>query len=160
MAKWQQKYRVECDATDGRNGGPQRTMWEILMDMKRFNGRAKAEEQGAVALVLDLVKAFERVSLLVVWAWATQFSFPRKILRVLCGYFEQQRRVQFEGCAAEPLTTITAILPGSQWSCLLLRIVLLDALSEVTKIYPLLKLRVFVDDTTASETGHDHGRKV
>ena len=49
----------------------------------------------------------------------------------------------------EPLQTITAILPGSKLSCLLLRIVLQDALSEVTKIYPLLKLRVFVDDITA-----------
>ena len=87
VAKWQQKYRVECDTTDGRNGGAQRTVWEILMEMKRFNGRAKAEKQGAVALVLDLAKAFERVSLPVVWAWATHFSFPRKILRVLCGYF-------------------------------------------------------------------------
>ena len=89
-----------------------------------------------MALVLDLAKAFERVSLLVVWAWAT---FPRKILRVLCGYFQHQRRVQFEGCAAEPLTTITAILPGSKRSC---------ALSEVARIYPPLELRVFVDDIT------------
>ena len=59
--------------------------------------QAKEEYQGALALVLDLAKAFERVSLPVVWAWATHFSFPRKILRVLCGYFEHQRRVQFEG---------------------------------------------------------------
>ena len=93
--------------------------------------------------------AFERVGLPVVWAWATHFSFPRETLRVLCGYFEHQRRVQFEGCVAEPLRTITAILPGSQWSGLLLRIVLQDALSEVTRIYPPLKLRVFVDDITA-----------
>ena len=57
--------------------------------------------------------------------------------------------MQFEGCAAEPLTTIAAILLGSKESCLLLRIVLQDALSEVTKIYPPLKLRVFVDDITA-----------
>ena len=79
-------------------------MWEVLMEMERFNRRAKAEDR-AVALVLDLAKAFERVSFLVVWAWATHFCFPRKILRVLCG--EHQRRVQFEGCAAEPL-------PGSK----------------------------------------------
>ena len=78
--------------------------------------------KGAVALVLDLAKAFERVGLPVV------FSFPRKILRVLCGYFEYQRRLQFEGCAAQPLKTITAILPASKWSCLLLRIVLQDSL--------------------------------
>ena len=87
VAKWQQKYRVEWDATDGRNGGAQHTLWEVLMEMKRFDGRAKAEDQGAVALVLDQAKAFERVSLLVAWAWATHFSFQSKILRVLCGYF-------------------------------------------------------------------------
>ena len=82
VAKWQQKCRVEWDATDGRNGGAQRTVWENWMEMERFFGRAKEEDQGAVALVVDLAKAFERDSLLVVWAWATHFSFPRKILRV------------------------------------------------------------------------------
>ena len=59
---------------------------------------------------------------------------------MLCGYFEHQRRVQFEGCAAEPLHSIRAILPGSKWSCLLLRIVLQGAYSdELQKIYPPLK---------------------
>ena len=55
------------------------------MEMDRFNGKAKEDDQGALASVLDLAKAFERVGLLVVWAWAMHFSFPRKILRVLCG---------------------------------------------------------------------------
>ena len=49
------------------------------------------EDLGAVALVLDLAKAFGRVSLPVVWAWATHFSCPRKILRVRCGYLEHQK---------------------------------------------------------------------
>ena len=52
VAKWQQKYRVDWDATDGRNGGAQRTVWAILMEVERFNGKAKEEDQGAVALVL------------------------------------------------------------------------------------------------------------
>ena len=69
------------------------------MEMERFDGKAKEGDQGSVALVLDLVKVLERVSFLVVWAWATHFSFPRKILRVLCGYFEHKRRVQFEECS-------------------------------------------------------------
>ena len=125
---------------------------KILMKMERFHGKAKEEDQGAVALVLDLAKVFERVSLPVVRAWATQFSFPRRFLRVLCAFFEHQRRVQFEGCVEEPLQTIPAILPGSKWSCLLLRSVLQDALSEVLKIHPPLKLKVFVDDITAMAT--------
>ena len=85
VAKWQQKYRVEWDATDRRNGGAQRRAWEVLMEMERPHAKAKAKDQGAVAPVLDLAKAPERVSLPVVWAWATHFSFPKKILRVLCG---------------------------------------------------------------------------
>ena len=104
---------------------------------------------GAVALVLDLAKPFGRGSLPAVWAWATHFSFRSKMLRVLCRYFEHQRRVQVERCAAEPLRTITTILPRLKWSCLLLRIVLQDVLSEVTNNYTPLKLRVFVDDITA-----------
>ena len=33
---------VDWDATDGRNGGAQPTVWEVLMEMERFNGRAKS----------------------------------------------------------------------------------------------------------------------
>ena len=65
VAKWLM-YRVDWDATDGRNGVAQQTVWEILMEMERVDGKAKDEDQGAFALVLDLAQAFERVSLPVV----------------------------------------------------------------------------------------------
>ena len=67
--------------------------------------------------------------------------------------------MQFEGCVAEPLRTISAIFPGSKWSCLLLRIVLQDALSEVTPIYLPPMLKVFVDDITALLKKGLQGRK-
>ena len=62
VMKWQERSRIEWDAVDGRNGGAQRTGW-ILMEMENFKYRAWEEDLGAVALVLDLAKAFERVSL-------------------------------------------------------------------------------------------------
>ena len=106
-------------------------------------GKQRKKIKGPWPLVLDLAKAFERVSLLVVWECATHFTFPTKILRVLFGYFEHERRVQFEGSVAEPFRTFTTISAGSKWSCLLL-----------TKIYPPLKLRAsFVDDITALLVG-------
>ena len=155
VATWQQKYRAEWDATVGDlAGGAERAVWETLLEMDRFNYHAGEKDHGAIALVLDLTKASEWVSLPVVWALATHFCFPRKILRV-CGYFEHQRRVQFERCVAEPLQTITAILAGYKRSCLLLRIVLQDALSEATKIFPPLKFRVFVDDITTFMHGRN-----
>ena len=131
--RWQEWHRVGWDTTDGRHGGAERTAWR---------------ERARWCLIWP-----RRVSVsAVVWAWATQFNLPKKILRELCGCLEHQRRVQFEGCAAEQLQTITAILPKSKWSCLLLRLVLQDALGEVMKVYPAMKLKVFVGDITAFVT--------
>ena len=31
VAKWQYKYRIGWDATDGRKGGAQRSVWEIWL---------------------------------------------------------------------------------------------------------------------------------
>ena len=70
------------------------------------------------------------------------FGFPQRILRVPHGYFEHQRRVLFEGCVADPLQIITAILLGSKWSVLLLKMVMQDAMSEVLKVYPTLRLKL------------------
>ena len=70
---------------------------------------------------------------------------------MFCGYFEHQRQVQFEDVSGPSLHLVR-----SKWSCLLLRIVLQDALSDVAKIYPPLKLRVFVDDSTALLMGNNN----
>ena len=60
----------------------------------------------------------------------------------LCGYFEHQRRVFFEGCVADPLQTVTDILSGSKWSVLLSRHVM--PMSDVLKVYPQLNLKMYV----------------
>ena len=80
VAKWQQKYRVDWDATDGRNGGAQQTVWEIFDGNGKIYGKAKEEDQGAVALVLDLAKAFERVSLPCGLHLGDAFQFPKEDL--------------------------------------------------------------------------------
>ena len=147
VVKWQYKHRLEWEVTDERNGGTQRKVWGVLMEMERLNGRAKAEDQGAVALVLDPAKAFERVSLPVVWAWATHFSFPRKMLRVLCRVFRAEASAVRRMCGgAAPdhhshLVRVQVELLAS--TCRFAR------RTEVTKNYPPLELRSMVDDVTA-----------
>ena len=102
VVKWQQRHHVRWDAADNRNGGAERTVWETLLEMERFEQHAGEKGQGAFALVLDLAKAFERVCVPVVWAWATHFRFPKNFLRVPCGYFQHQRRVQWMCGRASP----------------------------------------------------------
>ena len=50
------------------------------METKIFDGKAKKQDQGAVALVLDVAKSVERVSLLVVWALGDAFQLPKEDL--------------------------------------------------------------------------------
>ena len=116
---------------------------EMLMEMERFYDQAQRRVSRSGSVGSGSGNGLRACQPPYGLGLATQFCFPRKILRVLFGYFEHQRRVQFEGCVAEPLQTMSAIFPGSKWSCLLLRVVLQDALSEVTKFYPPLKLKVF-----------------
>ena len=91
VAKWQLKCRVDWDATSGRNGGAQQTVWEILLETDRFNGGANEEDQGALALVLDVAKAVELVSLPVVWAWATHFSSQGRYCECCAGTLSTRR---------------------------------------------------------------------
>ena len=94
------------------------------------NFQAGEKCQGAVPLGFDLAKAFERVRLPVVWACATNTL-------CFCGCYAGTASIRDE-CSLNdvwwrPLHTIPAILPGSKWGCLLQRIVLQDALSDVTE---------------------------
>ena len=60
---------TEWDATDGRAGGAERTVWETLFEMERFDDRAGDKSEGSITPVLDPV----------VWVWATHLVFHRKI---------------------------------------------------------------------------------
>ena len=98
---------------------------------------------------------FEPVSLSVVCKLATHCNCTTRILRVLCGYFEHQRRVQVRGCVAEPLKTMRAIVIGSKWSCLLLRIALQNSRSAVVKVFHPMKLQAFVVEVPATLDGRN-----
>ena len=40
VVKWQQRYRIEWDATDGRNGGAPRAVWGNWLEMEMFEPQA------------------------------------------------------------------------------------------------------------------------
>ena len=92
--------------------------------MKKYDAKASELDEGAFTFVVELAKASKRVQLVVVWKW---------------------RRGLFQSCVTDPLQTTSAILGGSKSSVRLLRIVIQDAMSEVSKLYMHLDLNVCVD---------------
>ena len=106
--------------------------------------------QGAATVVLDLATAFERVS-------SPSCVGLGDALQILRGTFASAMRSHGAPATVRGMCggASPAFLPASKWSSLLLRIVLQDALSEVMKVCPSLKLNVFVDDTTAFMAGRN-----
>ena len=65
------RRRVRLDTTEGCNGGAERTAWELLSEMAKYNENEEETDQGAVTLVLDLSKAPQKVQFEVAWAWVS-----------------------------------------------------------------------------------------
>ena len=147
VQKWQYKHRIEWCATDGRNEGADCVVWVYVLYMDRCNFQAGEKDQGAIALVLVLAKP-PRGSVSQ-WSGLGQriSMFPGRLCVCQGGYLEHQRRLQFEVWRSRSRPSRPPY-PGSKWSCLLLRIVSQDGLSQVTKFPPPLQLRV-LGDTTA-----------
>ena len=123
VKEWQERYLVKWDATSGRNGSVARAACDALLEMERFGYETGATQQG-----LDLAMAFAKVSVPVVWSWAVHLHVPKRILRMLCGYFLHQRGVQFEGCFAKPPGHLAGI---NVELCHKMQ----DALSEVLRVF-------------------------
>ena len=87
------------------------------------------------------------------------FKFPQRLLIVLCGYCAHEKRLGYGDSFSELLSTVTASLPGSKLSVLLLKIVMKDATTKVCEVYLELKLRVYVDDIKIHAT-HQSGKPV
>ena len=121
------------------------------MEIERFNGRAKVEDQVAEALVLDLAEAFERVSLPVV-GLGDAFQLPKEDLEGAVRLFrapEASAVGRMRGGAA----------PDHHGHLARVQVELFTFTHcsarcvERSHIYPSLKLRVFVDDITALVKG-------
>ena len=144
--KWQQKYRVEWDATE----------WSKRRSSTNRMGNIDGDEK--IQWQRKKVKVRQRWF----WTWRRHRSGSVSLWSGLGQRTSQERSC--ERCAGISSTRgvytskdvwqsrsrpSRPSCQDSKWSCLLLRRVLQDSLSEVTKNYPPLKLRVFVHDITA-----------
>ena len=60
-------------------------------------------------------------------------------------FFHNQRSLMFGNNVSESMASLTAILPGSEWSVLLLRIAMQDAMRCDLRVFPEIRIRVCAD---------------
>ena len=80
----------------------------------------------AVTKLIDLEKAVEKVQLLEVWSWECASNSQFFCYECCADTLRITERVVVEGSAAAPLQTHTAVLPGSKFNVVLLRLVMQD----------------------------------
>ena len=100
VSRWQQRRRVGWDATDVRNGGAARTMWETLVEWKGSTAEQAKKTQERSHWCLTWLKPSSKLAFRLCGLGQRSSKFSMKIMRVLCRYFQHQSCVQFEGCVA------------------------------------------------------------
>eukprot|EP00973_Karenia_brevis_P096112 12430658-Karenia_brevis.AAC.1 len=153
MREWHCAHHCSWDC-NGSGKGAELAAWETMLAHEADDGIIDGPDADVtVSVVMDLVKAFENVTLFMVWQWGIYWDMPPAILAVVCSYFSFARRVVVDGCFSEPLQTFTAIIAGSQWSVALLRMVIMWPMGQLLTLFPPLRLKVYVDDICATVSG-------
>ncbi|CAK0869555.1 unnamed protein product, partial [Prorocentrum cordatum] len=132
---------------------PYMTRWakenQMSQDCTSF-GKA-AEDQGeeleaTITAVLDLIKAFERVSLFVLWEAGKQLKFNTGVLAVVCSYVAMARRLIVGESVSSATGAVGAIIAGSKFSVCFLKLVIQSTVDGLVVGGPRAKWRMYVDD--------------
>ena len=151
VQKWIRDNARKYDwATQGRSS--EGAVWhQALLDEA-----ATADRLSSASTLTDLEKAFEMVSLSLVWEAGLRHAFPLAILRLMLESFAFARRLTYQRAVSEPTCTLSAALAGGGFAQVALLLVLLDPLDQIQAAYPLyLTVCLYVDDIALHVVG-DH----
>ena len=131
VASW--RATVERDynwAAKGRS--PQEAVWKhALMDET-----AAAPGESSAAVLVDLIKVFERAKLELVWRAGLRLHFPPLLLRLVHEAFAFARVLTMGGAVTTEVHTLSAILAGGSFATDALFTALAEQCDEMLIEYP------------------------
>ncbi|CAK0878174.1 unnamed protein product, partial [Prorocentrum cordatum] len=120
--------------------------WALLSHEMDDVEEQSEETPATVTAVLDLVKAFEKVSLHVLWEAGKQLNFNTGVLAVVCSAFAMTRRLIVGDSVSSETETVTAIIAGSKFSVCFLKMVIQSTVDGLVAERPRARWRMYVDD--------------
>ena len=98
---------------DGRHGGAERTVWDPLLEMKRFDYETSEMKQRTITVLLDLPQILGAGQSPYCVGFGDALESHKEDFAGVMRLLQAPAEGRFEGCVAESLQTITTILPGS-----------------------------------------------
>ena len=105
------------------------------------------------AVLLDLVKCFERVPLDWLVRQGKRYSYPMAILRLCVAAYRIGRAIGVDGIFSAIILATRGIVAGSVTATTELRALLIEFLDETVSIYKSIDLTVYVDDSGIESIG-------
>jgi hypothetical protein len=106
-----------------------------------------------VAVLLDLVKAFERVPHSWLVAQAHKYEYPMKVLKLCIAAYLHPRTIVVDGVYTCLMLATRGIVAGSVTATIELRALLIEFLDDTSRLFPRAILSVYVDDTGVEAMG-------
>ena len=66
--------------------GREHAVWDSMLEQVLFESDVAPKDQGAVTMLIDLLKTLDKIQLTVLWNWSMYFNFPLFLLSMLYGH--------------------------------------------------------------------------
>ncbi len=145
--KWEREHARDYFYA-GEAKGAQVAAWQ-----QAFRAEAAAQLDATyVQVLMDMVKAFERVPPAVLAREAAATGFPLQMLRLSVASYSLPRVVGIGGVFSRRIAPRRGITAGSAFATTELRCMLMRTLDAVVKLHPHASLSVYVDDIVMETT--------
>ena len=145
----------ELTASPGQYGakgmGAQRAAWTAAFSAET----AMSSGNDHAAVLLDLVKAFEMINHSDLVRAAKEHGFSLKVLRLSLAAYRLARSVGIEEVYSNTVCATRGITAGSGFATTELRLLLVDLMYDLRKLWPV-EVKLYVDDLTISASGEPH----
>ncbi|CAK0883269.1 unnamed protein product, partial [Prorocentrum cordatum] len=133
----------DCTSYEKAAGG---AAWDVLSSHEMGDPGDQSELlEATITAVLDLVKAFEKVCLHVLWEAGRQLNFNTGVLAAVCSYFAMARGLVVGDAVSSETRTVKAIIAGSKFSARFLKMVIQSTVDGLVVDTPRVTWRMYVD---------------
>ena len=102
-----------------------------------------------VQVLLDLVKAFDKVPLWLLVREGIALGYPLRLLRLSIATYQLKRVIRVGKVISKGIYALTGITAGSGFATTEMRLVMIRVIDRALKLYPTITPTLFVDDLAA-----------
>jgi hypothetical protein len=146
------KWEIACDRKYLYAGAGRGSTVAAWKQSARGEAAAATGVQYAQVL-LDLVKAFERIPYRVLLREAVRLGYPMRMIRLAIATYRMPRVIRVGTSYSDTIVAIRGIVAGSGLATTEMRLCMIDCVDSALRAHPTIEPTLFVDDLSGERDG-------